>query len=449
MSDLYLLLGAVIGIASIAALLVISYLKFEWAIFIVAFSSWMPYIFYENSIESIIEEQVGIGSYLRIITVVAMGVVGLIKFIKYFPRHKGRVPLHFSLLGIFLIIASVSIIYSIDQQITMIRAATFIAFFAFLLGLYAWLKEEEQFYRAINSLYYVILAFIVLSLIGLAVMPERVWWWNISNRLIGIWGHPNTNGIFCLTAYPVLLWKFNHTNRYGKILIVFLFIIVLLMHIMTGSRTSLFASLVGICAWFIAQKQGVKIVLSVLTISLFAFILIQINPESFEREKSKEITDVTGRDKFWDSAEILITEKPLTGYGYAVEGKVFSDPRFYVPGYALWSGSNRTSIHNGYLSIALGVGIIGILICIVLLLLPFIRGLSTSVSYYKAFAYSIMAMMLLENFAESALDSANSIGAIFFWVGWIVIGRIYEIEKLEAYEETDEIEEDIESSYAA
>jgi O-antigen ligase len=436
MEDLYLALFFASFAAVGIAVLYLAYKYYEVAIFLIAFSPWVPFILFQNSRNSALLEETGAASYIRIGIIIGIGLVGLIKFLQYMPRHKGVIPLQYSLLLLFILFAFGSVSYSIDSTISFIRISTFTAFFFFLLGLYAWIKDEESLYRAFNTLYYLAVFYIVLSFIGIVFMPSRVWWWNLTSRFIGIWGHPNSTGLFCLTSYPILLWKFNESSNNKKILITGLLLFVAAMHVLTGSRTSLLASAIGIFTWFIVQKKGLKVLITAASIVLILFVALQVRPQSFAREDSTNITDVTGRDQFWNGAIMLVKEKPLTGYGYAVEGKIWEDARFFKEGYALWSGSNKASLHNGYISVMVGIGIPGIILWVAILLIPFFRAFKAKMTFYKVFSITIMFMLFIANFAESAINTGNSIGAVYFWIAWVVAGKIYQFEKAASAEES-------------
>jgi O-antigen ligase len=450
MQDLYSILFIVSFAAIGAAVLYFAFRFYEAAIFLIAFSPWTPFILYQNAHESVMLEEAGVGSYIRISIIIGIGLVGLVKFLQFLPRHKGRIPLQFVLLALFLLLAFVSVAYSIDPDISFIRASTFSAFFCFLLGLYAWMKDEGSLYNALNTLYYLTLVFIILSIVFTVAIPSRVWWWHLSDRFIGIWGHPNSTGLFCLTSYPVLMWKFNESSNIKKILIAGLILFVFAMHILTGSRTSLLASTIGIFTWFIVQKKGIKVLAAAAAIVLFLFIILQLRPQSFVREESNSITDVTGRDQFWNGAVMLVREKPVTGYGYAVEGAIWEDPRFFKEGYDLWSGSNKASLHNGYISILVGVGVPGLLLWLCIFLIPFFRSFKAEKSYYKSFAISVMLMLFVANFAESTINSGSTIGAVYFWISWVIAGKLYQFEKAaETSGDEPETEPEPEEGYPA
>ena len=207
------------------------------------------------------------------------------------------------------------------------------------------------------------------------------------------------------------------------------------MHVLTGSRTSLLASAIGVFTWFIVQKKGLKVLITAASVILLLFAVIQLRPQSFARDDSNSITDVTGRDQFWNGAMMLVKEKPVTGYGYAVEGKIWEDPRFFKEGYDLWSGSNKASLHNGYISIMIGVGIPGLILWVIIFLIPFFRAFKARMTYYKSFAIAIMLMLFIANFAESTINSGNTIGAVYFWIAWVVAAKIYQFEKVESAEQ--------------
>jgi O-antigen ligase len=232
-------------------------------------------------------------------------------------------------------------------------------------------------------------------------------------------------GSFCMLSYPVLIWKYRRCDFLKKWMVVTLATILVYLHLLTGSRGSLVISIFGICVWFMVLRKKVTLMLLLGMISVAVFFVVQLKPASFEREEdSKNLTDLNGRPEFWYGSYMLIMERPILGYGYGVEGKIWSDPRFNKPEYSLWRGSARTSLHNGYLSIAVGVGIVGFVVWCITLLIPLWRCRLLPYSDYKAFVMSITSMCLILDFIESELTGGNSIGAAFFWITWVIAGRL-------------------------
>jgi len=403
----------------------ISVQRFEIAVLLVAFSPWISAIFIPNAPLSVNAHEASVGSYLRISALLLMGGVGIVKYFQSWPTHQGKLPLRIALLGLFLIITLISTVYSIDKKFTFVRSASFVAVFGFLLGLDVWLKEKADLDRVLNIIYYLVNFFVVASLIALFVFPEKVWLWNAPNRFQGIWNHPNTMGSFCMISYPIFLWKYARSSVQGKWLISILFIITVGLHILTGSRGSILASLIGISIWFIVRRKNVKLFLYLGISSFVLLLILALNPSRFEREEKPEsFTYLTGRTEFWKAALVLIKEKPIFGYGYDVEGKVWQDPRFNNPKLYLWSGSARTSLHNGYISVAIGVGIFGFLIWCILLFFPYWQFAKLKPSDYKGFVLSVFTMIILLNLIETTITGGQSMASMVFWITWIMGGRI-------------------------
>ncbi|MGE5458489.1 MAG: O-antigen ligase family protein, partial [Methanococcaceae archaeon] len=223
---------------------------------------------------------------------------------------------------------------------------------------------------------------------------------------------------------PVVLWKYSKSaSLYAKLFTVFIFLILGTLHFMTGSRTSLFVTIAGLAVWFVARREILKTGLLIASSAIIIFLLLQFKPQGFQREEGKGLMDLTGREDFWEGAQTLISEKPISGYGYAVEGKVWEDARFYNVKNSLWQGSSRASLHNGYISVAIGVGLISFILWCTILIIPLWRGLFLSADNYKALFISIIMMLLLTNFVETAISGGNSIESIFFWIIWVMLSK--------------------------
>jgi O-antigen ligase len=155
-------------------------------------------------------------------------------------------------------------------------------------------------------------------------------------------------------------------------------------------------------------------------IGIGAFTVVQVTPSSFEREGTYSATNLTERPEFWRASLTLILERPILGFGYAVEGAIWSDPRFNRPEYSLWSGSARASLHNGYLSVAVGLGVGGLLVWCVLLFRPLWRFRLLPYSNYKGLALAVMVSSLLLNVIETEIGGTATV----FWIIWVTAGKV-------------------------
>ncbi|MFQ5738696.1 MAG: O-antigen ligase family protein [Acidobacteriota bacterium] len=403
--------------------------RYEAALLLMMLSPWLATFFVPNSAS--LEAHESLGSYLRLGLLILLGAVGLIHFVRESARASFKAPLPFVLLGGFLILAVFSTSYSIDPLYTSIRAGSFVVVTCFLFGLFSWLRDVERVNSALNAFYLAVWLVTTLNLISLFLMPGQVWWWNAPHRFQGLAGHPNNLGSFFMISYPVLFWKYSDSDSIGgKAASLLLMGITMGLHLLTGSRASLLASLFGVCLWLAVQRKGGKLVVCALvmaTLLLAAIVTLGDSQgmESFSRgRQSSGMFDLTGRPEFWAASLVLINERPFRGYGYAVEGKIWSDRRFLHRELSLWSGSAKTSLHNGYLSTAVGLGWSGLLLWLSIVLAPLLSLWRGRYREYLPMILMVMGMGLAVNFVESAVSGCRSATAITFWIMWTIATRL-------------------------
>jgi O-antigen ligase len=209
-----------------------------------------------------------------------------------------------------------------------------------------------------------------------------------------------------------------------------LIIVTLGLHVLSGSRSSLMAAILGGMVWifYLVRTMTLKRIAICLTFGLLlsfsVSFLILTKPASLKRSDAG-VTALTGRTEFWKGCLLLIKERPIQGYGYGVAGKVWQDPRFQREGEFLWAGSAKSSLHNGYLSLAIGLGLVGFLMWLVFLSIPVRQILSMGFSPHKALMLSMFFQLLILNFVESALVSGSQIcTSLVFWFFLIIAGRL-------------------------
>ena len=416
-SVLILLTVALFGIG----VFYICYKRFEFAIFLFLLTPWIFSAFYTNYPEWInYELQTGINGYLRGGALALLGIVGVLKFITKWPQHRGKIALPFVLLGTFLILAFVSYFYSLDQRYTFIRASLFTTVFMFSLGLYSWLDSKEKFESAINAAYYYILFMIVINLIALVILPHRVWWWKTPSRFLGLWDHPNSMGGFFMLSYPILLYKLEKTTGNKKIIVFIAILFAVLMHFLTGSRTTLLASIFGIGIWLFMNRKWTKLIYMTLILSVFVFLILQFIPSSFQRGEGSGIATLTEREDLWQGAYLLIKENLIKGYGYGVEAKIFASQKIFDLQDKFFIASAQQPLHNGFLSILAGGGIFVFLLWLAIIFIPIFKFKNINDLSLQSFVYTIFLVVLLTNITENSLTGYMSETDLFFWFAWVV-----------------------------
>ena len=432
MSDLLLL--SMLGLIALFVtcwIVILCIKNYEIAIFLVVLSPWISAIFVPNSFTGSDGQGASIGSYLRISLVMLIGVVGIIKYLQERSAHFEPVPDHLLLLGIYSFLALLSTTYSIDQRITFIRSASFIPIVGFLLGLNHWIKDRDQLNKIIDIVYFAVTLCLLINIIALPLFPERVWWYQDQSRFMGLWSQPNQMGGACMISYPVLFWKISNANSRTRWFIFFLILSTVILHILTGSRTTIIASALGTLIWLLVLKKPLKFVFVVGILAILVMLVMNFRPSNLARGGGFEsIKTFTGRTDIWMAALTLAKERPLVGYGFGVGGKVFEDPRFYDPKLEFWSGTARSSLHNGYLSSVIGLGILGALFFYFLFVFPFLRCRKEIKGRYKAFVITVLFMCFLSNLFETVVGSPSDVDGVILWILWAMAGKVPFIKEL-------------------
>lgn len=414
---IFIIMGAV------AAILLLTYLltkRFHHALFIAALA---PFISAAFATDDPYDVELTYGAYIRITLALLAGTVGVIKYLEKRKTDNIKPPIEFILFFAFVVIAFASAVTSIDPTRSTSRAAMLLILLGFLLGLYAWLSEESgKVDQALNALFVLIVLLTFANVIILLGLGDYGWWREYP-RFKGILSHPNTLGSFAMISYPMVLWKYSQSDYPARGFIASLLAILLLLHVLSGSRSSLIGAIVGLAVWAFVLRQRTKLLVIIFVVLASGAIISQTRLSgAFARDEpiGTSISTITGRTDLWEAALILLKERPVHGYGYGVGGRIFDDRRFYAPQKALWRGSSRISLHNGYLSAAVGVGLVGGTFWCIILLIPIVSCWSFPQGYRKALVISIISMCLTLNLTEGAIGSGSIPTSMFFWIFWAV-----------------------------
>jgi O-antigen ligase len=413
----------IIILCIIILLALLTWKNYKIAIFLALISPLISAIFVSISGY---QPQASIGSYIRVFLIFFVGTIGYFQYYKRRQLSEHKLPIEIKLLALYLFIAIGSTAYSLDPTITIIRSSTFFMLFGFLLGLYSWINTVSDFDATMNTIYYGIITIIILNLVVFIVNNDLVWYKG-GTRFCGLWGQPNVFGMFAMVSYPVLFWKWQ-SKTYNQYLHPFIFTFILvLFHLITGSRGSILASVIGFIMWLIIQRAKIKLAFLLLSLCLVTFFFIYDIEEIrvFKRQTTSgsSVLTLNKREEFWSAMKILIIEKPITGYGYGIGGKIWQDPRFYKEGHKLWSGSARTSLHSGYLSAIINTGMLSFMIWIYILFQPVLKLKKYISNKIRAPIIFVMVSCFILNITESLIGGGSGPAAMMFWMMWIMAVR--------------------------
>jgi O-antigen ligase len=129
----------------------------------------------------------------------------------------------------------------------------------------------------------------------------------------------------------------------------------------------------------------------------------------------RDVGTLTGRTDIWNFVIQQIKDRPILGYGYAVSGAIFQSSYFPI-WWGPWDLGPHSSLHNGYLDHAVGVGIPATLFWLFIILEPwvFVFRRSGDSWNFKAIFFLIVIPILINNFSEALLgDFTDSVGLLF------------------------------------
>jgi O-antigen ligase len=125
---------------------------------------------------------------------------------------------------------------------------------------------------------------------------------------------------------------------------------------------------------------------------------------------------LTGRTDIWASLGEAIEERPVLGYGYLAFWGLDSEPRYWLERAVDW---NAPSGHNGWLDLAISLGVVGVAIYTIDLVITLWRAGRLSLSSPAGvFALGFLAQFLLFAMSESIIIAQNSI----LWATYAFVG---------------------------
>jgi O-antigen ligase len=276
---------------------------------------------------------------------------------------------------------------------------------------------------------------------------------------------------FVIAFFPVIgighvvetAWKgiFTHKNHLGKAasLAVLIFFYLLLTArnrkwiwfvallasagLLVGCQSAagtIISILVGTVmgAYYLAKRSPATLWMLLLggLVMLFLFQLFRPLPSIdqllgfFGKDES-----LTGRTQLWNFSIHMALKKPWTGYGYGA---------FWLgskgPSAEAWAGMRMgmdiTHSHNGFIEIALGVGMVGLFLSLAAYLQGIVRAIKfqsrRNASFHDAIHLFLLLWILLYNFTEQAFLYRNSI----FWVLFSSV-VLYQIQGRRGQNESD------------
>ncbi len=323
-------------------------------------------------------------------------------------RQSWRAVLRSPWLVLLALLAIVSAAWSIDPELSFRRGVAVLA--TTMMGVY--LAARFDWITALRLLAAVWLVLMLASFVagivapGFAVMSEihpGAW--------MGGWSEKNALGGHAARAsflFAFLAWRDPAHRRVWLLGLTFALALVLL----SRSATSLLGATVGIgviaCAWWMLKGRRHALALLWAGFAVLGLLVLTyaIAPGVLLGLIGKDET-LTGRTDIWIELAAAIEQKPMLGYGYLAFWGLDSEPRYWLEKAVAW---NAPSGHNGWLDLAISLGVVGVVIFAIDACLTTWRGVGLALrSPAGVFALGFFAQFMLFAMSESIILAQNSI----------------------------------------
>jgi O-antigen ligase len=330
--------------------------------------------------------------------------------------------------------ALLTVTYSLAPEYSFARLCASVTVFLSLVAIASEVTDEEGVIRLFRYTLFGYGAMLALVAVSAVVLPKMITWsasglaypWNTDFTDVGelprfrsIFYAPNEVGELMLpTAASVLLcWRSSRNERWLLLLLTFF---AMFFAALADSRSPFLAMAVGGAAYLIWKKKfsGVMICAAIALATLAISSLI----DSEHLWRGAET--LTGRTDIWPFELGRIAARPILGYGYEVEGEIFKSKYFPV-----WWGpfdfGPHSSLHNSYLSRAIGVGIPFTLFWLFFALRPWIILFRQTGDPWnlKPVALFVVLPLLLMSLVESNVTDGAAPSGEFLLLAWTLAER--------------------------
>jgi O-antigen ligase len=348
----------------------------------------------------------------------------------------------FELYSIYFLWALVTVIYSLAPEFSAARLVdatlTFCAVSAIALGV----KEPQDVTRLVERFVLGCGVFVVICAFAAVALPRSLTWdvpelYTVNTqveRFRGVLSNPNDiGGLMLITLGPTLAFWSRFERRKKK----WLAAIALLSIAEAGladSRTPFVAMAIGFAAYLLWRYRLRGILLMAGAAGALVLALPLFGHSLGEYTGRGDVTTLTGRTEMWAYVVQQIRARPLTGYGYEVAGAIFKSKYFPI-WYGPWDEGSQSSLHNGYLSHAIGLGIPATLFWLFIVLRPwaFVLRRKEDPWNLKPLALLVVVSCLVHNMSEASIGDFLGVVGLLFGFAW-AMGERYRLLALEEVE---------------
>jgi O-antigen ligase len=245
------------------------------------------------------------------------------------------------------------------------------------------------------------------------------------SRFVGFLNQPNDVGMVMLTAVPTSLFLWPSVSRTMKVILLASISSMMTLTLLANSRSSMVALFIGACIYVVWRFRTRGLLTLVSCFVLAGGIFVATSGRNLSNYLARgDIGSLTGRTDIWAFTWDQIKESPFLGKGYQLEGEIFSSKQFPI-WFGPWDKGPHSSLHQEYLSHAVGVGLPATLFWLFIVLRPWVSLFRTKTDPWNLkplVLLAVLPILLLGLTESSAGDCHYSVGLLFMLL-WSVAER--------------------------
>ena len=248
---------------------------------------------------------------------------------------------------------AITITYSLLPGYSLARVTAAVLIFVLTVKLVSDVKDSDDIERLMKW-FLIGLGVVWIGLLAtLVAVPHDLAW---DDELLGMvrfrgfFGSPNQVGEVTLATVGAVAIIWNHASWRQKVWLGLEAAVAIALGALADSRSPFVGLTIGATLYVLWRYRLRAVPVCLVAAVLIFAIATQVAPDYFTRG---EVSTLTGRTDVWKFAVKKIEERPLLGWGFEVEGEILQSKYFPI-WWGPWEEGPHSSLHNGYLSRAVG-----------------------------------------------------------------------------------------------
>ncbi len=346
-------------------------------------------------------------------------------------RNRSFAREGFGLYACYFLWAAVTVSYSLAPEYSAARLLDALILFGALTFVVSQVNEPEQVPTLLTHLLLgcaIVTCVVVFSAIALPrsltwIIPGEVGTEDLEvPRFCGIFNGPNDVGELMLVTVgcAAVLWPAVRGKR--RWLLAALIVMALGAAALADSRTPFVALAVGGTCYALWKYRS-RALTALLLLALLA-AAVHFKPDSEGYLARGNVSTLTGRTDVWEFAVSQVERRPLLGHGYDVAGAILQS-RYFPVWWGPWDEGPHSSLHDGYIDRAVGVGVPALMLWLFVVLRPWYEIMRRPDDRWglKRMACWMAVPMLVHNLAEVSISDCTGMIGVSFFLIWAIAER--------------------------